>query len=79
VAVEDSAGHVKLLTYPDPAAVQASDWQKWMIPLSDLAGVNLASVKKLMIGVGDRNKPTAGGKGVIYLDDIGIGHPLSTE
>ncbi len=41
--------------------------------------MNLAGVKKLTIGVGDRNKPTAGGKGVIYLDDIGVGHPLSAE
>ena len=79
VAVEDSAGHVKSLRHPDPAAVQASEWQKWMIPLSDLVGVDLASVKKLTVSVGDCNKPTAGGKGVIYLDDIGVGHPLSPE
>ena len=79
MAVEDSAGHVKSLTYPDPAAVQASDWQKWMIPLIDLAGVDLANVKKLTIGVGDREKPAAGAKGVIYLDDIGVGHPLSSQ
>jgi hypothetical protein len=75
IAVEDNTGHIKTLTHPDPAAVQAIDWQKWMIPLSDFQGVNLAGVKKLSIGVGDRNKPTAGGKGVIYVDDIGVGHP----
>jgi regulation of enolase protein 1 (concanavalin A-like superfamily) len=79
VAVEDSAGHVQTLTYPDPAAVQAIDWQKWTIPLSEFNGVNLASVKKMTIGVGDRNKPTPGGKGVIYFDDIGFGHPLASE
>ncbi|MCX5643493.1 MAG: hypothetical protein NTZ17_02235 [Phycisphaerae bacterium] len=79
VAVADSAGHVKSLTHPDPAAVQAIDWQKWMIPLSDLQGVNLAAVKKMTIGVGDRANPKAGGSGVIYLDDIGFGHPLSSQ
>jgi hypothetical protein len=79
VTVEDSAGHVKSLTHPDPAAVQAIDWQKWLIPLSEFTGVNLAGVKKLTIGVGDRNRPTAGGKGVIYLDDIGFGHPLAAQ
>jgi len=41
VAVEDGAGHVKSLTHPDPAAVLAIEWQKWMIPLIDLKGVNL--------------------------------------
>jgi hypothetical protein len=75
VVVEDNTGHVKSLTHPDPAVVQAIDWQKWRISLSDLTGVNLAGVKKLYIGVGDRNKTTPGGKGVIYLDDIGVGHP----
>jgi len=77
--VEDSAGHIKTLTHPDPAAVQAIDWHKWMIPFGDLQGVNLAGVKKMTIGVGNRNKPTAGGTGVIYVDDIGVGHPLSAE
>jgi hypothetical protein len=75
IAVEDGAGQMKSVTHPDPAAVQAIDWQKWMIPFSDLAGVNLTTVKKLTIGVGDRNKAAPGGKGVIYIDDIGVGHP----
>ncbi len=79
IAVEDSAGHVKSLTHPDPAAVQAADWQEWMIPLSEFQGVNLAGVEKMYIGVGDRNNPIAGGNGLIYIDDIGFGHPLSAE
>jgi len=32
--------------------------------------VNLAKVKKLYIGVGDRKSPAAGGTGRIYVDDI---------
>jgi hypothetical protein len=76
VTVEDNAGHVKSLTHPDPATVQTIDWQKWMIPLSEFKSLNLAGVKKMSIGVGDRNNPKAGGKGVIYLDDIGFGHPV---
>ncbi len=79
VAVEDSAGKAKSLTHPDPAAVQSIEWQKWMIPLSEFQGVNLAGVKKLTIGVGDRTNPRAGGKGVIYFDDIGVGHPQSSQ
>jgi Tol biopolymer transport system component len=79
VAIEDDAGKVKTITHPDPAAVLAIAWQQWLIPLSDLtsAGVRLTSVKKMSIGVGDPSHPTAGGTGVIYIDDIGVGHPLS--
>ncbi|MCX5644288.1 MAG: protein kinase [Phycisphaerae bacterium] len=81
LAVEDNAGHFKRLTHPDPAAVQAIAWQTWLIPLSEFtsAGVNLASVKRMTLGVGDRNNPKAGGSGVIYLDDIGVGHPLASK
>ena len=39
----------------------------------------MASVKKMVIGVGNRANPTAGGSGRVYIDDIGYGHPLSTE
>jgi serine/threonine protein kinase/Tol biopolymer transport system component/tetratricopeptide (TPR) repeat protein len=76
VTVEDSGGHVKALAHPDPVAVQTIEWQKWMIPLSSFQGVNLAGVKKMTIGVGERNSPKAGGTGTIYLDDIGFGHPV---
>ncbi len=34
------------------------------------AGVNVAAVKRLYFGVGNRSKPAAGGAGRIYLDDI---------
>ncbi len=45
-------------------------------PLSDLAGVNLAAVKKITLGVGDRANPQAGAAGMLYIDDIGFGHPV---
>jgi len=31
----------------------------------------------MYIGVGNRNAPTAGGSGLIFLDDIGFGTPLA--
>jgi hypothetical protein len=34
--------------------------------------VNLAKVKKLYIGVGDRNAPVADGSGRLYIDDIRV-------
>jgi hypothetical protein len=41
-------------------------------PLSSLTGVNLAKVKKLTIGVGDKASPAADGAGRIYIDDIRV-------
>jgi hypothetical protein len=43
--------------------------------LSDLTGVNVAAVKKLTVGVGDKADPKAGAAGMLYIDDIGFGHP----
>jgi len=34
--------------------------------------VNLAAIKKMYIGLGNRTSPTAGGTGKIYIDDIGV-------
>jgi hypothetical protein len=72
VAIEDSAGHIAVATHPDADAVLATEWQKWHIPLADLQadGVNVASVKKIIIGVGDRDNRQPGGTGLIYIDDI---------
>jgi len=70
VVVQDSAG--KIATATNATAVNAAAWTEWKIPLSDLTGVNLAKVKKLYIGVGDRKNPVAGGTGRIYIDDIQV-------
>jgi len=76
VVVQDSAGKSKVVTNPDPAASASGTWQQWRIGLSSLTGVNLAGVKKLSIGVGDRTSPKAGGAGMLYIDDIGFGRSL---
>jgi hypothetical protein len=75
VAVEDGAGHVAVVTHPDPLAVLSTDWQEWQIPFSELGGVNLGNVSIIYIGVGDRDNPSAAGMGLIYVDDIGYGRP----
>jgi hypothetical protein len=73
VAVEDSAGKVAVAS--DPALANATAWTQWKIPLSSFTGVNLAKVKTLYIGVGDRNKPVADGAGRVYIDDIRVIKP----
>jgi hypothetical protein len=62
------------VNYSDIGAVQRTAWQEWNIEMTQFsaAGVNLAAVKKMYIGLGNRISPTAGGTGTIYIDDIGI-------
>jgi hypothetical protein len=79
LAVEDTAGNVAVVTHPDPDAAVTTQWQAWQIPFSDLAGVDMTRVAVLYIGLGDRDNPAAGGTGLLYIDDIQIGHPLAVE
>jgi hypothetical protein len=73
VAVEDTNGGVAVATNPDAEVTIGSEWAEWVIPFTDLAGVNLSRVAIVSVGVGDRDNPSAGGTGLVYLDDIGYG------
>jgi hypothetical protein len=73
VTVEDNAG--KTATATNATAVNAAAWTEWKIPLSSLTGVNLARVKKLYLGVGDKANPVPDGSGRVYLDDIRVTKP----
>jgi hypothetical protein len=75
VAVEDNTGNTKVINHSQPAALQAASWQQWNILLTDFAGVDLVSVKKMYIGVGNRTTPQTGGTGKLYFDDIRL-YPL---
>ncbi len=72
LAVEDASKHVAIVAYSDPAVVTSTKWAEWKVPFSELAGVNMTRIKKLYIGLGDRNAPTPGGTGRIYIDDIRV-------
>jgi regulation of enolase protein 1 (concanavalin A-like superfamily) len=75
LAVEDSTGKSIVMTHPDPLAATLGAWTEWKLPLSSLTGVNLARVKKLSLGVGDKKAPAPGGYGRVYLDDIRVTKP----
>ena len=77
VAIQDSAGVTAVATHPDPNAVRQIEWQRWDIPLADLAaaGVNTGTVEKMRIGLGNRNAPLPDGAGVIYIDAIRLTKP----
>ena len=65
MALQDSAGKMKVVSNPDPTVIATGIWEEWNIPLSQFtsAGVNVGSIKKMIIGVGDRSAPKAGGAG----------------
>jgi hypothetical protein len=79
VALEDTAGHVAVVENPDAYATVKSGWTEWLIPYGELGGVNLNSVRTMFIGVGDRDNPTSGGAGTVFIDDIGYGRPAAAE
>ncbi len=77
LVVEDKTGKKKTVVHANPAASATAAWTQWRIGLSDLsaAGINLAVVKKLTLGVGDPADPKPSAAGMLYLDDIAYGHP----
>jgi len=77
VALTDKSGKVGTAVYPASNRIAMPAWTRWEIPLSDFAaaGVDLAAVKKMVLGLGDRSSAKAGGAGVLYLDDIYVGGP----
>jgi len=74
VAVQDKSNHIAVVTHPDAAVLTATQWVEWKIPLTVLSngGVSVTAIKKMYIGVGDRNTPKAGGAGSLYIDDIRV-------
>jgi len=75
VALQDSANKTAVVTNPDAGLLKATAWVEWKIPLSSFTGVNVAKVKKMTIGVGDKANPVAGRTGKLYIDDISVVKP----
>jgi hypothetical protein len=77
VTVKDNSKS-KTVAHSNAAATTVAEWQQWKIPLSEFtsAGVKVTAVKALVIGVGNRTSPAAGGAGKVFIDDIGFGVPL---
>jgi hypothetical protein len=81
VSVADNSGRMATVANTSPAAIGIGSWKQWLIPLSDLTaeGVNTKSVKRLIIGVGDKSQPSQDAAGLLYIDDIGFGHPAAAK
>ncbi len=74
LAIEDDAGQIAIMIYPNPDAVLATEWQQWSIPLADLItdGIDVTAIRKISIGIGDPDNPQPGNIGIIYIDDIRV-------
>jgi hypothetical protein len=62
------------LVHPNPDAVLTEQWQQWSIPLADLVadGLDVTTIRKVSIGIGDPDNPEPGSVGVIYIDDVRV-------
>jgi len=79
VRLEDSGGGKATAINSDPFAAAVGEWRPWLIPLSAFtsAGVETNSITRMVIGVGDKDKPASKATGLLYIDDIGFGRPTS--
>ncbi|MBN1508934.1 MAG: hypothetical protein JW955_18955 [Sedimentisphaerales bacterium] len=79
VALKDASNHTAVVTYPDVGILDTTSFVEWQIPLADFTGVNLAAVRKMSIGVGDRDNPVKGGAGSLFFDDIYLTRPAPAK
>ncbi|MHC4207769.1 MAG: hypothetical protein ACYSTT_24200 [Planctomycetota bacterium] len=75
VSLEDGAGKSNDVMYTDSSAITVAEWQQWSINLSEFVGVDLTAIKKMSIGIGDKESTEPGGSGVLYIDDIELHLP----
>jgi hypothetical protein len=73
VAIQDASNKTAVVT--DATAVSSATWVEVRMPLSSFTGVNMTKVKKMFIGVGNRNNPVADGSGMLFIDDIRVIKP----
>jgi hypothetical protein len=66
-----------VVSHDNPDAAQVTTWTQWNIDLQAFAdqGINLANVNSIILGLGNRNNPVAGGSGTMYFDDIRLYPP----
>jgi hypothetical protein len=69
--IEDSAGVSHKISNPDSTIFTSAEWVEWELSLNEFttAGVNLAAITKLVIGIADLAGQVEA-NGVLYVDDI---------
>jgi len=70
LVIKDAAGASKQVNHTDPTVIATGAWERWDIPLSTLANINLKAVSSITLGIGNNTNPSPAGKGNLYIDDI---------
>jgi ankyrin repeat protein len=72
--IADSLGNVATIVNSEPDAAKKANWTQWTVTLSAAsdAGVDLTAIRSMAIGAGNPDAPTAGGAGLLLVDDIRI-------
>ena len=72
VALSGINGVSAAVNHENADAALTDRWTQWSIPLAEFGnqGVDLARVKTMTIGFGDKNNPQPGGIGSMFFDDI---------
>ncbi|MHC4510246.1 MAG: hypothetical protein ACYTAO_15050 [Planctomycetota bacterium] len=77
LTVEDAAGQSAKVVHPYTHACETESWQEWTVALADFSagGVDLTNIKKVTIGLGSREGPSAQAVEIeerdhIYIDPI---------
>ncbi len=74
VGLKDSSSRAAFVTHPDADITTTTEYVEWQIPLSEFTDVNLARIKIIYIGLGDRENPTPSDRlGRMYIDTICLG------
>jgi len=73
VVLEDQTGAGAEAAYEGPNEdLQSLTWLNAEFELNDFAGIDMANIKKLYIGAGDRGGSPSGSLGWLYIEDIGL-------
>jgi hypothetical protein len=75
VTVTDRGGSSLTFTHENPAITQGVIWDSWIVPMTDLSGLNLNSISSLTIGVGTPGGTPSGAIGTAYVDWVRVGTP----
>ena len=72
VVLTDGNGTSGVVVNDDPNATITIEWTRWSLALREFAdqGVNLASIQRVDLGIGDKDNPQPGGSGQVFFDDI---------
>ncbi len=79
LTIKDASNGAATVVNADATVIGAARWTEWKIPLDSFTGVNLAKIKKIVVGLGDKTNLKTGGAGRIYIDDIQVARTLPIQ